>query len=153
MAKLCAFCTETAVEKGGEHIWDDWISRAQPKKSLYRARKRYAIDSPTIEYDTAHIDEKLPVVCEPCNSGWMPSRRKRRYATLLLGSRSDMASHPKSPAKNPTGDFNKFTNFMQRLVAVPHSEIKAKLDAEKQAKQLRKKRPSSRASASRSEKS
>ena len=50
-----------------------------------------------------------------------------------------MASHPKSPAKNPTGDFDKFTNFMRRLVAVPHSEIKAKLDAEKQAKQQRKK--------------
>jgi hypothetical protein len=41
------------------------------------------------------------------------------------------------------GDFGKFTNFMKRLVAVPHSEIKAKLDAEKRAKAL------SRASASR----
>jgi hypothetical protein len=58
-----------------------------------------------------------------------------------------MASHPKSPAKNPTGDFDKFTNFMRRLVAVPHSEIKAKLDAEKQAKQRRNK-PSSGSRAS-----
>jgi hypothetical protein len=49
-------------------------------------------------------------------------------------------------AKNVTGDFDKFTNFMQRLVAVPHSEIKAKLDAEKQAKQRQKKLSSSRAS-------
>jgi hypothetical protein len=56
-----------------------------------------------------------------------------------------MANHPKSPAKNPTGDFGQFTNFMQRLVAVPHSEIKAKLDAEKRAKA----RKSSRTSASR----
>jgi hypothetical protein len=53
-----------------------------------------------------------------------------------------MANHPKSPAKNPTGDFDKFTDFMRRLVAVPHSEIKAKLDAEKQAKQRRKKHSS-----------
>jgi hypothetical protein len=45
-----------------------------------------------------------------------------------------MPNHPKNPAKNQTGDFDKFTNFMQRLVAVPHSEIKAKLDAEKRAK-------------------
>jgi hypothetical protein len=45
-----------------------------------------------------------------------------------------MANHPKNPAKSQTGDFDKFTNFMQRLVAVPHSEIKAKLDAEKLAK-------------------
>ena len=54
-----------------------------------------------------------------------------------------MANHPKSPAKNPTGDFDKFTEFMRRLVAVPHSEIKAKLDAEKLAKKQQRKRSSS----------
>jgi hypothetical protein len=53
---------------------------------------------------------------------------------------------PVNPAKNVTGDFGKFTDFMRRLVAVPHSEIKAKLDAEKQAKQRRKKRASGHAS-------
>jgi hypothetical protein len=46
-----------------------------------------------------------------------------------------MPSHPKPSAKNVTGDFDKFTNFMRRLVSVPHSEIKAKLDAEKRSKQ------------------
>jgi hypothetical protein len=50
-----------------------------------------------------------------------------------------MANHPKSPAKNPTGDFGQFTNFMRRLVAVPHSEIKAKLDAEKRTKTRKRK--------------
>jgi hypothetical protein len=55
-----------------------------------------------------------------------------------------MANRPKAPAKNPTGDFGQFTNFVRRLVAVPHSEIKAKLDAEKRAKKRRK--ASSRAS-------
>jgi hypothetical protein len=55
-----------------------------------------------------------------------------------------VANHPKSPAKNPTGDFGQFTNFMRRLVAVPHSEIKAKLDAEKRAK-MRKRKAASRA--------
>jgi hypothetical protein len=58
-----------------------------------------------------------------------------------------MPKRPKAPVKNPTGDFDKFTGFMRKLVAVPHSEIKAQLDAEKQAKQRRKKRSSaSRAS-------
>ena len=57
-----------------------------------------------------------------------------------------MSNHPKPSAKNVTGDFGKFTDFMKRLVAVPHSEIKAKLDAEKQAKQRQKKSASSRAS-------
>ncbi len=41
---------------------------------------------------------------------------------------------PIPSAKNESGDFDKFSNFMRRLVAVPHSEIKAKLDAEKKAK-------------------
>ena len=46
-----------------------------------------------------------------------------------------MAKHPTTSAKNVTGDFGQFTEFMKRLVAVPHSEIKAALDAEKEAKQ------------------
>lgn len=49
-----------------------------------------------------------------------------------------MANHQKSPAKNPTGDFGQFTNFVRRIVAVPHSEIKSKLDAEKRAKNRKK---------------
>jgi hypothetical protein len=32
----------------------------------------------------------------------------------------------------------KFTSFMRRLVAVPHSEIKSKLEAEKEAKRVSK---------------
>jgi hypothetical protein len=45
-----------------------------------------------------------------------------------------MPTRQKPSAQNEKGDFGKFTNFMRRLVAVPHSEIKAKLDAEKKAK-------------------
>lgn len=45
-----------------------------------------------------------------------------------------MAKHPTSPAKNVEGDFAQFKDFMKRLVAVPHSKIKAELDAEKKAK-------------------
>jgi hypothetical protein len=33
-----------------------------------------------------------------------------------------------------TGDFDKFTNFARQILSVPHSEIKAELDAEKAAK-------------------
>jgi hypothetical protein len=54
-------------------------------------------------------------------------------------------SHSKPSAKNEQSEFVKFTNFMKRLVAVPHSEIKEQLDAEKQAKQ-RKLSSASRAS-------
>lgn len=44
-----------------------------------------------------------------------------------------MVSIPTTSGKNEPGD--PFTNFMRRLIAVPHSEIKAKLDAERAAKQ------------------
>jgi len=52
---------------------------------------------------------------------------------------ADMKTEPKarrpiSPAKDAQGDFAQFTDFMKRLVAVPHSKIKEKLDAEKTAK-------------------
>jgi hypothetical protein len=41
------------------------------------------------------------------------------------------------------GEFDKFTNLLDRLLSVPHSEIKAKLDAEKATKRTRTKRASS----------
>jgi len=53
-----------------------------------------------------------------------------------------MANRPRQSAKNVTGDFGQFKQFMTRLMAVPHSEIKAKLDAEKQAKRERTSKPS-----------
>ncbi len=51
-------------------------------------------------------------------------------------------SHPSNPAKNELGEFDRFTEFMRRLLAVPHSEIKAALDAEKAAKMRKPKRAS-----------
>jgi hypothetical protein len=47
------------------------------------------------------------------------------------------ASNPISPAKDAQDDFAQFTEFMKRLVAVPHSTIKARLEEEKQAKKKR----------------
>jgi hypothetical protein len=57
-----------------------------------------------------------------------------------------VSKSPNPSAKNEQGEFERFTNFMRRLVAVPHSEIKAKLDAEKRAKERRR---TSKTSASR----
>jgi hypothetical protein len=62
-----------------------------------------------------------------------------------------MSASPDQPvgsAKNVTGDFDTFTDFARRLMAVPHSHIKAKLEAEKAAKRKPKAR-ASRAPASR----
>ena len=57
---------------------------------------------------------------------------------------------PRPSGKNVTGDFDKFTDFMRRLVAVPHSEIKAKMDAEKKAKRRTPKPSASRDSGAKS---
>jgi hypothetical protein len=46
----------------------------------------------------------------------------------------DMTTHSDNPAKSPTSESEHSTDFMRQLVAVPHSEIKALLDAEKAAK-------------------
>jgi hypothetical protein len=57
--------------------------------------------------------------------------------TVTVPTRKEL---PTTSAKNDAGeDFASFKNFMRRLVAVPHSEIKKKLDAEKR-KKARKKR-------------
>jgi hypothetical protein len=45
--------------------------------------------------------------------------------------------HPSPSAKNDK-DEDRFTEFARRLMRVPHSEIKAKLDAEKAAKRTSK---------------
>jgi hypothetical protein len=43
-----------------------------------------------------------------------------------------------SSTKNVTGDSEPFMIFMRRLLQVPHSEIKDKLDAEREAKRTSK---------------
>ena len=53
-----------------------------------------------------------------------------------------MPNQPTSSAKNVTGDSATFIEFTRRLLQVPHSEIKAKLDAEKAAKRTSKASPS-----------
>jgi hypothetical protein len=42
-----------------------------------------------------------------------------------------MANHPKPSAKNEQGEFGRFTNLLDKLLSVPHSKIKAELEAEK----------------------
>ncbi len=43
----------------------------------------------------------------------------------------------------PKNEYQNFTNLADRVLAVPHSEVKAKLDAEKAAKKRKKSRKSS----------
>jgi hypothetical protein len=86
MAKTCAFCSNDAVERGGEHIWDDWLNKALPK-TTYRARRQYSLDSPAVEFDTDSLNEKLAVACQECNGGWMSdltARTKDVFSRTML---------------------------------------------------------------------
>jgi hypothetical protein len=40
----------------------------------------------------------------------------------------------KTGAKDTTGDFEQFKDFARQILSVPHSEIKATLEAEKRGK-------------------
>jgi len=44
--------------------------------------------------------------------------------------------------RSPNLELEAFTNFVDSLLRVPHSEIKVKLDAEKAAKKRKAKKPS-----------
>jgi hypothetical protein len=85
----CAFCDGDGVDKGGEHLWDDWLNKELPKKR-YNAKKRLSIDSPAIKFVTRGLNEKVPAVCSRCNSGWMcglTAKMKERFsATILEGA-------------------------------------------------------------------
>src|SRR6202158_4370475 len=86
MPKMCAFCPNDAVETGGEHVWDNWLNKELPE-TRYRARKQYTTSSPIIEYDTDSLNEKLPVVCNKCNHGWMSVlsfKVKERFGRAML---------------------------------------------------------------------
>jgi hypothetical protein len=39
--------------------------------------------------------------------------------------------HPKPSAKNDAGEYATFENALKKVLSVPHSQIKSKLDAEK----------------------
>jgi hypothetical protein len=43
-------------------------------------------------------------------------------------------AQPKASTLNTEGDFGRFTDFIKKLVSVPHSEVTRRLDAEKKAK-------------------
>ena len=49
-----------------------------------------------------------------------------------------MPKQPTDSAKDVWGDSATFVEFMRKLIAVPHSEIKAELDAEKEMKRTSK---------------
>jgi hypothetical protein len=86
MKKMCAFCPSDAVETGGEHIWDNWLNKELPE-TRYHARKQYTTNSPVIHYDTDSLNEKLPVVCNECNHGWMSVlslKVKERFGRVML---------------------------------------------------------------------
>jgi len=65
-----------------------------------------------------------------------------RQGCAIVPSRT-MASNPKPSAKNETGEYATFESALRKVLSVPHSEIKAKIDAGKQARKRQKQKLSS----------
>jgi hypothetical protein len=42
-----------------------------------------------------------------------------------------MANHPKPSGKNDSGEYATFEGALKKILSVPHSQIKSKLDAKK----------------------
>jgi hypothetical protein len=59
----------------------------------------------------------------------------------MAGIRSSRQGSSEEPVEPEIFDPT-FTDFVRRIVSVPHSEIKAKLDAEREAKRISKTSPS-----------
>ena len=108
----CAFCNTTATELSGEHIWDDWLNRALPK-TKYRVRQRTSMLGPFREYETRVLKEKLPVVCDKCNSGWMSTITNQTKQTF---SDSIINGAPMLLVPEPATLLAAFT-FMKSVVA------------------------------------
>jgi len=84
--KQCAFCPTKATKLSGEHIWDDWLNKELPTKE-FRVRQRTSMAQPFREYQAKVLKEKLPVVCEACNNGWMSditNSIKKDFAPAIL---------------------------------------------------------------------
>ena len=59
----------------------------------------------------------------------------RHCAILVSSEDAPLPRKPTDSAKNVRGDSDTFVAFMRKLVQVPHSEIKAELDAEKEMRE------------------
>jgi len=87
--KKCAFCPQDAVERGGEHIFDDWLNRSFPPSK--RSFKWSSSSGETRQYEKRKLDEKIPTVCSDCNNRWMSQLTKRikmGFESVIVENRS-----------------------------------------------------------------
>jgi hypothetical protein len=67
----CAFCPNPATTKRGEHLFDDWVNLNDGKPRTYH-RTEHGIGGEFISRQRARrVNVTMPVVCDPCNHGWM----------------------------------------------------------------------------------
>jgi hypothetical protein len=62
------------------------------------------------------------------------------FLTLLIVSPMAIGKASNQPVISSENEYTKFTHLLDKLLAVPHSQIKAELDAEKRKKLTQKKR-------------
>jgi hypothetical protein len=83
-AKSCLFCPSTKLTK--EHLWPDWLVTefkrlAPPKRGRYTGTHQ-SPDGRIIKFQSANIEAKKRLVCQPCNNEWMSDIEGAAIQTL-----------------------------------------------------------------------
>jgi hypothetical protein len=77
----CCFCARRPAELTGEHVWSDWINKFLGP-SLYEFTEK-KLGKVTRRYKKKYLNLKIPVVCSPCNSGWMSVLENKSFKPVL----------------------------------------------------------------------
>jgi len=72
MANVCVFCGTTTAKITNEHVFADWISEPFRHEPVGTA-EMVESDGSTRAFPAVPFQQKVRVVCKPCNEGWMSS--------------------------------------------------------------------------------
>lgn len=70
----CVFCGQTNVKMSKEHVFGDWISRYFIEElgvDLKGVAEMVDVDGQITQFPTTPFQQKVRIVCKPCNEGWM----------------------------------------------------------------------------------
>ena len=70
----CVFCGKNNVKMTDEHVFGDWISRYFIKElgvELKGVAEIVDADGRVTQFPTTPFQQKVKIVCKPCNEGWM----------------------------------------------------------------------------------
>ena len=71
---VCAFCGPTTAPMSDEDLYPAWLTRLYQRHFNFRQFGLISTDTRGVVTEgptTQRINIRIPVVCRPCNNGWM----------------------------------------------------------------------------------